>query len=191
MLFLKQTSSTAKQWPTGRRQDSCSADGRGGGGHGFVPCGSPDYQRPMSDQASVDWPMNILLLNIKTHSCQGPPPSQEMKASVTNTWQQVSEKVQTDFDDDDTAAEGGIVWKSTSVTSGMQAPSFVGWEVVCGPIGGNMMFKQLPSPTGVCTREISENTRQVMAPSLLQDVTNTIVQALQKVKGNEGIKSKG
>lgn len=144
----------------------------------------------MSDQASVDWPMNILLLNIKTHSCQGPPPSQEMKASVT-TWQQVSKKVQTDFDDDDTAAEGGIVWKSTSVTSGMQAPSFVGWELVCGPIGGNMMFKQLPSPTGVCARERSENTRQVVTPSLLQDVTNTIVQALQKVKGNEGIKYKG
>eukprot|EP00438_Fugacium_kawagutii_P024829 Skav205731 [mRNA] locus=scaffold1496:147395:149101:+ [translate_table: standard] len=215
------------------------------GSHAWVPFASPNYGGPMGDKASVDWPMIILKKdpdglyeketlffavkdqNIPGKLCACGPPEvvEQLRTNLTNKLRQASKDVQEGFDDYDTASEWDIVWRNTSITSGMQAfsmakPYFpkgkvvlsmltevykLGWELVCCPnFGGNevdwpcFIFKRLKSQAlresplvfaAVKDQNVPGKLCLSVTPSHLQDVTNTIAQPLQRVKGNEGLKS--
>ncbi|CAK9107747.1 unnamed protein product [Durusdinium trenchii] len=164
------------------------------GDHGWVPTASPNYGGPLDDKASVDWPMIVfkkdtaelyekqtLLMAVKDQNIPGKlmacGPAEvisQLKGSFAARLKQVSPAAQEAFDEYDTQQEWDVVWRETSITSGMQAfslakPYFpkgqvvlplleevykLGWHLVCGPNFGGikvdwpcLVFKKLKQPS--------------------------------------------
>ncbi|CAJ1337386.1 unnamed protein product [Effrenium voratum] len=160
------------------------------GEHGFIPSAAPSYGGPISDKQSVEWPMIIcekdvekqyaketLFFGIKDQNipgklcvCGPADVIEQLKGDFASKLKQISPEATEAFDDYDTAKEWDLVWRNTSITSGMQAfslakPYFpkgkvvftiieevykLGWRLVSTPnFGGNdvdwpcFIFKRL------------------------------------------------
>eukprot|EP00439_Symbiodinium_sp_Y106_P033284 s2915_g3.t11 len=163
------------------------------GEHGWIPSAAPSYGGPIDDKVSVEWPMFIcqkdveqiyaketLLIGIKDQNipgklciCGPPDAVEKLKGDFASRLKQVSPEANESFDDYDTAQEWDVVYRNTSLTSGMQAfslakPYFpkgnvlyalleevykIGWRLVSSPnFGGNnvdwpcFIFKRLLNP---------------------------------------------
>eukprot|EP00913_Durusdinium_trenchii_P002121 g1959.t1 len=108
----------------------------------------------------------------------------QLKGSFAARLKQVSPAAQEAFDEYDTQQEWDVVWRETSITSGMQAfslakPYFPKGQVVL-PLLEEVykLVKDQNIPGKFCI---------TTTPSELTAVTQTIHEALRKVSGNEGI----
>lgn len=163
------------------------------GEHGWIPSAAPSYGGPIDDKVSVEWPMFIcqkdveqiyaketLFIGVKDQNipgklciCGPPDAVDKLKGDFASRLKQLSPEANESFDDYDTAQEWDVVYRNTSITSGMQAfslakPYFpkgnvlyglmeevykIGWRLVSAPsFGGNnvdwpcFIFKRLLNP---------------------------------------------
>ena len=176
------------------------------GQHGFVPCASPNYGGPWDQKYSVFWPMIIfkkdneelyeketLLLAIKDQNnpgklcaCGPAEVMSQLKGDFFSRLKKVSPDAKQGFDEYDTAREWDVVWRDTSLTSGMAAfsiarPYFpkgkvifaileeiykLGWQLVCGP---NFGGKDVNWPCFVFKRLKAETSSGALAFGVVKD----------------------